>query len=261
MPPPPRSTASVSAPSDGAGRVAAGSSPSNRNTPPSIVIDPSPGCSTSWSRPFARACSSACTDSRASTGPAGTAAEPSRASHASTGSVAIASLDRRRDALLLGEHGRVVGHEIRRRDRRVLEPEEPEERLPLREVETGDREEAVGRLVAAVVRVHREAARDLVGAGLEIAARRGSGRPVGLAVEPDEILDLHRERGTEERHLDEPTLSPAPRRDERGEHAGREQVPGREIGHRESRPRAPGRVSPREACEVRSPERPCATRS
>ena len=123
------STASVSAPSDGAGRVAAGSSPSNRNTPPSIVIGPSPGCSTSWSRPFARACSSACTDSRARTGPAGTAAEPSRASHASTGSAAIARSIAAVDALLRGEHGRIVGHEIRRRDRRVLETEQPEERL------------------------------------------------------------------------------------------------------------------------------------
>ena len=202
------STASVSAPSDGAGRVAAGilavepkHAAEHRHRPESRLLDV-----LERGRSHAPARRRAPTRAR---GPGPRERPPSRDGRATPRPTRWRSpLDRRRHAPLLREHGRIVRHEIGCLDRRVLEPEQREERLPLREVEAGDREEAVGRLVAAVVRVHRQSACDLVGARREIAARRRGGRAHGLAVEPDEILDLHRERRTEERHLDDPSLSP-----------------------------------------------------
>ena len=76
--------------------------------------------------------------------------------------------------------------------------EQPEERLALGTIQTGDGDESVGGLVAAVVRVHREAAGDLVGAGPEVTPRCRGRRAFRFAVEPDEILDLHRESGGEQ---------------------------------------------------------------
>ena len=79
--------------------------------------------------------------------------------------------------------------------RRVVDAEHGEERTPLREIEARDREKAVRRLEAAVVRVHRDPARDLVRAPCEMRAVRGlSVVGLGLAGQPHEILELHRHR-------------------------------------------------------------------
>ena len=232
------STASVSAPSAGAGRASGRDRRRRRGRrAPSIVTGPRPGWSTSWSRPFARTWASACTVSRASTGPAGTPAAPRRASHASTGarrdriarSRAVTRCFSREHAGVVAERGRAP-RSSDRRDRRA-----PRNALRCAEVEAGDGKEAVGRLVAAVVRVHRRGRpRSRRPAPSRSARVAAAARADGLALEPDEILDLHGERGTEQRDLDQLPLPTVRAAHERREHAGGEQVPGREVGHRDA---------------------------
>ena len=142
--------------------------------------------------------------------------------------------DRCRQLLLRAELCRVVGHEVGRVDGLVVEAEQGQEGLPLREVQTRDGEVPVRGLEAAVVRVHRDTA--------AISAARASRcgaicspwkRGVRLSREPDEILDLDRHRRRQERDVDELSLAGLARADERGEHSGREQEAGREVGHRD----------------------------
>ncbi len=141
--------------------------------------------------------------------------------------------DRRRQIPLHREDALVFWSDVRRLDRRIVETEQREERTPLREVEAGDGDEPVGGLEAAVVRVHRDAARDLVRSCSKLGAVGGP-RAGGLPVQPDEILELHRERGGEERDVDELALARLPGAHESGEHARGEQEPCGEVGHRDS---------------------------
>jgi hypothetical protein len=139
-----------------------------------------------------------------------------------------------RELLLRREHGRVAGNDVRSHDRRIVEPEQRQEPLSLRQVEACDGHESVGCLEAAVVRVHRDATRNLVGPCLEV-------RPIGdrrvvvssLAGEPDEILELHGERGRQQRDVDELALTRLASLHQRGEDSGCEQEPGGEIRHRD----------------------------
>ena len=120
------STASVSAPSGGAGRRVAGvravdpehaAEHRHRRRGPAA---PRPGSS-----PFARTCSSR-VDRLARRAPARPErrSAPSRASHSSTGAAAIAPLDRRRQLLLAGEHRGIGGNEVGRLDRRIVQAEQ-----------------------------------------------------------------------------------------------------------------------------------------
>ena len=68
---------------------------------------------------------------------------------------------------------------------------------------------------------------------------------VGLAVEPDELLELNGQRGREQRHVDERALAGVARANERGEDTAREQEPCREVGHRYSAGTHRNRVSTR----------------
>ena len=155
------STASVSAPSAGAGPTAADSP--TPNTRPSIVTEPSPGWTTSSTRRFARTCASACTPSRASTGPQGTPAavealEPlrhrSRPRSAPRSRLSTARLRRQRARRRReGRSGASIVGSSR--------PKTSRNAPSLRQVETREREVAVGGLVAAVVRVRLESGRDL----------------------------------------------------------------------------------------------------
>ncbi len=126
-----------------------------------------------------------------------------------------------------------VGHDVRRVDRGIVEPEQREERAALRHVEAGDRDEAVPGRVAAVVGVHRVPVCDLGGASREIGLRGGSRVSTLLAFEPDEVLHLHRERRCEEGDVDHRAPARRPCADEGGEHRRCEQVAGREVGHRD----------------------------
>ena len=80
-----------------------------------------------------------------------------------------------------------------------------------------------------------------------------------LTLEPDEVLELHRERRREQRDVDE-LARPSPARDERREHpvASRKPAVRSAIG---IPPARTGTVSPGEACAVSSPARAWATRS
>ena len=124
--------------------------------------------------------------------------------------------------------------DVRRLHRRVLEPEELEQRLALGEVETGDRDEPVGGLEAPVVRVHRDAAGDLGGPRLQVVACRRPGRPVELARQPDEVLHLHSHRRGEQRDVDALPDARLAGAHQRCEHGRREQEPGGEVGHRDA---------------------------
>ena len=64
----------------------------------------------------------------------------------------------------------------------VVEPEQRQERLALREVQAGDRDEPVGGLEAAVVRVHRQAGGDLVGPRVEV--QRSARTTLAASVSP-----------------------------------------------------------------------------
>ena len=77
------------------------------------------------------------------------------------------------------------------------------------------------------------------------AVRQDDARRIRLAREPDEILQLHGERGGEERDVDELARPGLPRVDERREDAGREEEARGEVGHRDpagtNRDRVPAR--------------------
>ena len=195
-------------------------------------MSPRPGCATRPTSRSATTCGSAYVVSRCWTAPHGTPTDPSRSSQSATVRSVKAPSDARGQILLRAERRRVGRNEVGRVDRRVLQVEESEKRAPLRDVETCEGNEAVRRLVAAVVRVHGDATGDLVRSRLEVAAIRGLRRyRVVLAGEPDEILELDRHRGREERDVDDLSCAGLPGADERGEHSGREQEPRCEVGH------------------------------
>ena len=190
------------------------------------------------SRPTSRSattCGSACTVSRCCTRPHGTPADSSAPIHSSdrrsANEAAIRAVSSSLAARTDGSPGTRSGASIVASSR----SKSSRNASPLREVEAGDRDEAVGRLEAAVVRVHGDTACDLVRARVELRPIRGKRRvAVCLAVEPDEILELDRQRGSEERHLDELALPGLACADERGQHPGREQEAGGEVGHRDA---------------------------
>ena len=105
--------------------------------------------------------------------------------------------------------------------------------MPLRDVEASDGEEAIRSLEAAVVRVHRDAAGDLVSTRFEMSAP-GRERLVlaALAGQPHEILQLHRQRRREERDVDELAFPRLACPNERSENTGRKQEAGGEVRHR-----------------------------
>ena len=250
-----RRTDSVSAPSSGAG--SAGRPPTSE---PSICTGPSPGWSTRATSPDAVTWASACTDSRTSTGLAGTPASARRSSRAAAESSAIGSLDPAREISLHREEALVLGDEVRSLDRRVLDAEEPGEGAALGDVQARDRDEPVARLVAAVVRVHREPAADLVGTRGEVGGGRRTSRFTRLALEPDEVLHLHRERRGEQGDVHEPPDAGRAGGDERGENLAGEEVPGGEVGERDPAGADGHRVAG--TCVRREqPARACATRS
>ena len=115
------------------------------------------------------------------------------------------------------------------------EPEQLEERLSLDEVQTGDGDEPVRRLEAAVVRVHRHPGRDLGRARTQIGARGRARRALRLAGEPDEILYLHRQappRAATPRPARRPRSPRA--RTSAASTAVAEQEAGAEVGHRDA---------------------------
>ena len=182
-------------------------------------------------------CGSSRTRSRACTGPHGTPAAPSRSSQVAIGSRAQRALRRRRHRPLHRDDRRVVGQEVGRLDRRVVEPEEPGERRALAVVEAGDargtrrRPRSSGSTGSsrAPSRSPRRGPRDRRGVARERAVRR-------LALEPDEVLHLHGQRSREQRDLD-PLAAPPSSERARARRARPSRAAARRSGRRAGRRR------------------------